>query len=237
MERQAQQTGTVYTLYGRPRRLGWYFNSDQPRSMVQFGKRSAVNTAVQGSGADITKMAFLNLYQKFYSNSEYRNKNRELIKFISTIHDEINFNVSKKYVDKIVPEIISCMRMWQPDWKFPMKVGLDIGNRWGQTVTFDYDERSHIEITEEDKLNPNLQRFRQLTHEEQDKYNTYGPASFILDPNGNFKKNPNYLHILEPAGEPLSEDDYKVKEKEEVKIVEEPVEDLSNFFDNICEEE
>lgn len=232
-EKVAQETGSVHTLWGRPRRLGWYFNSDQPRSMKQFGLRSATNTVVQGSGADILKIAFLNLYNTFYANPAKRNQNRKLVKFINTVHDEINFNVSREHLDTLVPIIIGCMRHWYPFWKFPMKVGLDIGYRWGQTVTFNYDETSHIELTEEDKLNPNIQRFRHLTQEEQEKYNTYGPSSYIPDVNGNYKKNPNYLHITEPAGEDLDESDYKVKEKEV--IVQEVEEDLSNFFNDIEE--
>ena len=35
--------------------------------------------------------------------------------------------------------IMQIMRVKQPNWEFPMEVGLSIGNRWGQTIDFDFD--------------------------------------------------------------------------------------------------
>lgn len=152
---------------------------------------------------------------------------------------EINFGVNKDNADKLIPMIISCMRLWFPEWKFPMKVGLDIGNRWGMTVGFTYNEISHIPIEDNDINNPNVVRYRQLTQEEQDKYQMYGPSSYVKDPNGTFKDNPDYLKVQEPNGEELTENDYKPKEekKEEIKI-EEPVSEIveEKLFDNLMEE-
>lgn len=83
-------------MCGRPRRLAWYFRSDQTRGMIAFGKRSSVNTVIQGSGADVLKMAFLNLYKMFYSNPATRNTNRKYVKFLNTVHDlRRNLVVSK----------------------------------------------------------------------------------------------------------------------------------------------
>ena len=234
-ERQAAQQGTVYTMFGRPRRLGWYFRPERSHSMVQFGKRSTANTIIQGSGGDILKMSFLNIYNLFYANPETRNINRKYIKFINTVHDEINYNVDKKHIRALVPKILSCMRMWFPDWQFPMKVGLAISSRWGTNIDFEYDDRKYIEITPDMDLT-NKKRYKQMSYEWQVENNTFGPYSFIEDPNGNYIENPNFLGILEPAGEDLTEKDYEVKKevKEEVpEIIEDFDPNAPKLFDDL----
>ncbi|MBO7615092.1 MAG: hypothetical protein J6T15_05290 [Bacilli bacterium] len=227
-EKLAETTGSVYTMFGRPRRLGWYFSPERSYSMRQFGIRSTANTIIQGSGGDILKMSFLNIYDLFYSNPETRNKNREYVKFINTVHDEINYNVSKKYVYQLVPKILSCMRMWFPDWQFPMKVGLAISSRWGTNIDFEYDDRAFIPI--EGAVSPEEKRYKQMDYEWQVANKTFGPFSFVEDPDGNFIKNPNFLGILEPSGEDLSEKDYIVKEKTEKKEI--IIEDVPQFDPN-----
>ena len=232
-ENQARTQGTVYTMFGRPRRLGWYLSPERSYSMQQFGLRSTANTIIQGSGGDILKMSFINIYNLFFSNPETRNINRKQIKFINTVHDEINYNVSKKNIYKLVPMILSCMRMWFPDWQFPMKVGLAISSRWGTNIDFDYDDRSYIEITPDMDIKGKT-RYKQMPYEWQVANNKFGPYSFVEDSNGNYIKNPNFLGILEPSGEELTEKDYEVKEvKEEPKevIIEEV--NTTKIFDNL----
>ncbi len=214
-ERQAANPGTVYTMFGRPRRLGWYLRPERSYSMQQFGLRSTANTIIQGSGGDILKMSFLNIYNLFFNKPDTRSINRKYVKFINTVHDEINYNVSKKYINDLVPKILSCMRMWFPDWQFPMKVGLAISCRWGTNIDFEYDDRKFIEITPDMDLT-NKKRYRQLPSDWQRANNTFGPYSFVEDSNGSFIENPNFLHILEPAGEDLTEKDYEVKEETKV---------------------
>ena len=40
---------------------------------------------------------------------------------------------------KILKMVMQIMRIQYPGWEFPMEVGLSIGNRWGQSVDFDFD--------------------------------------------------------------------------------------------------
>ena len=122
-------------MFGRPRRVAYWMNHPQ-QSMVAFGKRTAVNTTIQGTGADILKIAFIKIFNMFYSPKDYRS----VVRFLNTVHDEINYNVRKDAISVIVPRLIQCMRLQLPNWEFPMEVGLSVGNRWGQSVDFDFDK-------------------------------------------------------------------------------------------------
>lgn len=138
---QAKKNGMVTTMFGRPIRLRSYFNSDQ-YSKVSYAKRFCVNATIQGTGADILKIAFLKLWSNIWSNPS----NRQVVKFLNTIHDEINYNVSKDKARQVIPILIRCMRLQLPTWEFPMEVGLSIGNRWGLSFDFNFDTTT-FEVT------------------------------------------------------------------------------------------
>ena len=229
-EERCINTGVTSTMFGRPRRLGWYLSPDRKsRGMYNFGIRSATNTVIQGTGADILKMSFLNIFNQFFRTKELKLANRKFIKFLNTVHDEINYNVSKQYVRFIIPKIISCMRLWLDDWDFPMQVGLEIGTRWGQTIAFDYDINPFI-IPE--SYQQGVQRYRKMSDEEASKLDIHGLKKYIPDPNGEYINNPNYLSVLEPSGDDVSESDYEVKKEE---VVEELPDDVpeEGEFDNL----
>lgn len=232
-EELAKRTGITHTMFGRPRRLGWYLSKDRDRGMQNFGIRSCTNTVIQGTGADILKISFLNIYNLFYNTPENRKVNRKYFKFINTVHDEINYNVSKTHVKSIIPKIISCMRLWYYDWDFPMQVGLEIGTRWGQTIAFDYDINPFIEYDPNKHIG--LERYSKMSDQEASLKDIHGLKKYIPDINGNFVKNPNYLQVLEPSGDDLSEKDYEVKEAVEEKVDEvlENIENEEKLFDNL----
>ena len=80
-ELEGEKNGTVYTMFGRPRRVkSWFDTGDW--SWVSFAKRTCVNTKIQGTGADILKIVFLKLFDTFYKTNL-----TELVRFKFTIHD------------------------------------------------------------------------------------------------------------------------------------------------------
>lgn len=222
-EKSIIETGTGYTICGRPRRLGWYlnFNNHNDRGLYNFGIRSCTNTVIQGSGADVLKISFMNIYDMFFK-SEYIRTNRKYIKFLNTVHDEINYQVSKDNIRHIVPKIISCMRLWLDDWEFPMQVGLDIGTRWGQTVAFDYDGRPYVKIDEqgytEGEKRYRFYDYNEVNLQEGIRRELVGKKRYVEDPNGDYVVNKHYLEIQGPAGDPYNPKDfYKEEVKEEVR--------------------
>ena len=240
-EKNIIETGTGYTICGRPRRLGWYlnFNNHNDRGLYNFGIRSCTNTVIQGSGADVLKISFMNIYDMFFK-PEYIRTNRKYIKFLNTVHDEINYQVSKDNIRHIVPKIISCMRLWLDDWEFPMQVGLDIGTRWGQTVAFDYDGRPYVKIDEQGytggEKRYRFYDYNEVNLQEGIRRKLVGKKRYVEDPNGDYVVNKHYLEIQGPAGDPYNPKDfYKEEVKEEVRpeIKEEVTDDFdfTNYID------
>lgn len=144
VELLAERQGYVQTMLGRPRRVKSWFDTGE-WSWINFAKRTAVNTIIQGTGADILKLVMINLFKKFYNS---KNPLTKLFRFKNTIHDEINYQIYKdkennyKTFNIILSNIIKIMRVQLPNWEFPMEVGLSIGNRWGQSVDFNFDKNT-----------------------------------------------------------------------------------------------
>jgi len=131
-----KRTGTVYTMFGRPRRVQyWLQNANW--SYKSFGERTCKNTVIQGTGADITKLAVIKVFQGILAKPS----NMDIIRFMSTVHDEVNFSVKKDYIHKVAKVVNKLMTIWVPgNDKFPFDTGLGIGQRWGELFDFTYDK-------------------------------------------------------------------------------------------------
>ena len=152
LEKTGEKNGYVTTMFGRPIRVKSWFDTGE-WSWINFAKRTCVNAAVQGTGADILKIVMIRIFNKWYNLDKPFTK---LIRFKSTIHDEINYQIVKDKEHNyaafktIVKETMKCMRVQMPEWPFPMEVGLSIGNRWGQSIDFSFNPQT-LEIEEPKK--------------------------------------------------------------------------------------
>lgn len=129
--RRAKKEGTVYTVFGRPRRVKYWLQSPDPK-MRGFGARTVKNSQVQGAGGDLLRLMVKRIWDALFAPGTYD------IQFRSTVHDEINFSVARAQALEIIPKIIKCMTVKVPGWSVPMECGLEVGTSWGQTFAFDY---------------------------------------------------------------------------------------------------
>ena len=94
----ARQQGYVTTLFGRRRYLP---DINSANSVVRgFAERNAINAPIQGTAADIIKVAMIHIFQRFKAEG-IRSK------MILQVHDELNFSVypdEKEKVERIVLE-------------------------------------------------------------------------------------------------------------------------------------
>ena len=114
---KAKKDGYVVTLFNRKRIIDELKN---PNYMIRsMGERMALNTPIQGTGADILKMAMIKI------NNEFK-KNNLQSKMILQIHDELIFDCldsEKELVYKIVRNVMENVC----DLKVPLKVEIDDG--------------------------------------------------------------------------------------------------------------
>lgn len=129
--RYGKKNGFVKTFFGRPRRVKYYFNSSN-RSMQGYGKRTCMNTIIQGAAGDLIKLMIIRLWNDLFV--PYRDKG---VSWVGSIHDEINYVVPKSLLKEVVPIIMRCQTVILPDWKVPMLPDLSIGFSFGSLIPFD----------------------------------------------------------------------------------------------------
>lgn len=97
---RAKQTGYVETLLGRKRQLP---DINSKNAIVRgFAERNAINAPIQGSAADIIKLAMIKIYQAF---QEHKLKS----KMILQVHDELVFDVLKNELNQVKSIVEECM--------------------------------------------------------------------------------------------------------------------------------
>lgn len=144
MLQEAKRTGTFYTAFGRPRRVKHYLSSPNYRDRA-FGERTIKNSPIQGTAADVLKLEFVRLWDYLFTQFPE-------IKYICTIHDEINFSVPRRLVRKVIPIIIRCMTVQLHNWLVPLDCSLSCGSTLGDQIPFKYnfDTKEFIPDWEED---------------------------------------------------------------------------------------
>jgi DNA polymerase-1 len=119
---EAHSKGFVKTLFGRIRFIPEINNSDQ--TVRQLGQRTAMNTPIQGTAADIIKMAMINITTKL-------KKKGLASRLIMSIHDELVFEVKEA-------EIVEMEALIKEEMEHvitldvPLKVSLGRGPNWAE---------------------------------------------------------------------------------------------------------
>ena len=116
----AKQNGYVETLFGRRRNVPELKSSNF--MMREFGKRVAMNTPIQGTAADIMKIAMNNVYK------ELKEKNIDA-KLILQVHDELLIEASEKDAEETKNILKNCMENAMK-LKVPLKVELSEAQDW-----------------------------------------------------------------------------------------------------------
>jgi len=117
---EAKIKGYVTTLLGRKRRI--YEFSSSRKDVIQYGERIAINTPIQGTSADIIKVAMVKIY-------DFIKKNNIDAYILSQIHDELLFEVKENIVEDFIPDIKEIMEN-AVSLKVPLKVEYKKGKNW-----------------------------------------------------------------------------------------------------------
>lgn len=116
----ARENGYVETLLGRRRYLS---DINSHNSVVRgYAERNAVNAPIQGTAADIIKIAMINIFRRF-------NEAQLKSKMILQVHDELNFNVYSDELEQVkqivVEEMQNAMKL-----QVPLIAEFGMGDNW-----------------------------------------------------------------------------------------------------------
>ncbi|MDE7364460.1 MAG: DNA polymerase I [Ruminococcus sp.] len=116
----AMKTGIVSTMFRRKRRIPEIMSSN--KILQASGKRIAMNTPVQGTAADLIKMAMINVYRRL--KSENLNAN-----LILQVHDELIIESDVACAERCA-EILKEEMMNVYEMKVPLSVDVNKGESW-----------------------------------------------------------------------------------------------------------
>jgi DNA polymerase I len=97
----AKENGYVETLMGRKR---WLKDINSANFTVRgFAERNAINSPIQGTAADMIKLAMIKIHHEF-------NKQNFKSKMLLQVHDELVFDAHRSEIEIIKPVILNCMQ-------------------------------------------------------------------------------------------------------------------------------
>jgi DNA polymerase-1 len=116
----ARENGYVTTISGRRRRIP-EINS-RNRNTREFAERTAINTPVQGSAADLIKLAMIRIAE-FFKSEALKSK------LLLQVHDELIFEVSEAELERVRQNVRLLMENAMP-LDVPVKVDIGVGENW-----------------------------------------------------------------------------------------------------------
>ncbi|MCL6638808.1 MAG: DNA polymerase I [Firmicutes bacterium] len=126
--REARQKGYVTTLLNRRRYLPDLFSPN--RTVRAFGERTAVNTPIQGSAADIIKMAMVNIHRELKEHGF-------AAKMVLQVHDELIFDAPEEEI----PALALLVRRRMENalaLDVPLVVDIKVGPNWYEVRKIDF---------------------------------------------------------------------------------------------------
>jgi DNA polymerase-1 len=118
----AKETGYVETIMGRKR---WLRDINSANFTVRgFAERNAINSPIQGSAADMIKLAMIKIHQEF-TRQNFKSK------MLLQVHDELVFDAHRDEVEIIKPVILNCMQNALPlPNGVPTNAEVGVGENW-----------------------------------------------------------------------------------------------------------
>jgi len=118
---KTRKTGMATTMMGRRRMIPEIHSTN---GMIRAAaERLAVNTPLQGSQADIIKIAMIKLHEEL--------KNDTQVHMVLQIHDELIFELPEDRIEKVQPLVHDIMENII-QLSIPLRVNIEIGKNWGE---------------------------------------------------------------------------------------------------------
>ena len=121
--KDAELKGYVSTYFGRNRAIQGITSSN--KNIKSQADRMAVNSVIQGTAADILKIVMVKLYNKY--------KDKEDIKMVLQVHDELIFEIKDEKVENYSKEIAEIMENEIKFQSVKLVVNYAFGKKWSDT--------------------------------------------------------------------------------------------------------
>ena len=121
----AKTNNYVKTIFGR--RCNIRGINDKNFALRGFAERQSINAPIQGTAADIIKLAMIEIHKNILSK-------KINAKMLLQVHDELVFEIEGKYVEETIPLIQTIMEKTHLEYKdftVPLAVDHSVGNNWG----------------------------------------------------------------------------------------------------------
>ena len=118
----AKEKGYVTTMFNRKRNIPELKNTVY--TIRQSGERIALNTPIQGTAADIIKLAMVKVYKAFKENNLKT-------KMIIQVHDELIFDTEKNELEK-VKQIVNDVMDNVCELSVPLTIDIHYGKNWAE---------------------------------------------------------------------------------------------------------
>jgi DNA polymerase-1 len=118
---EAEKTGYARTMFGRIRFIPGINSKNRTEKMA--AERAAVNTPIQGTAADIVKLAMLEISNKLPAHNPEA-------KLLLQVHDELIFEVPSGSAGE-AEELIRRLMESVVQLRVPLRVGIETGTSWG----------------------------------------------------------------------------------------------------------
>lgn len=124
--REAKLNGFVRTAFGRK----CYVENvnSRVRNLSSFSERAAINAPIQGTAADIIKVAMVNIHKRLLGRAELK----EDAKMILQVHDELIFEVKESLVNELKDIVTVLMTDKNLLANVPLVINIGVGKNWAE---------------------------------------------------------------------------------------------------------
>ena len=117
--------GYVETLFNR--RVYIKDSNSKNQKLRGFAERQAINAPIQGTAADIIKLAMIKIHKQLLNKKE--------ISMLMQVHDELVFEIREKNIEEFTNVILPIMEtanLPMVPLKVNLKVDVGVGNNWAE---------------------------------------------------------------------------------------------------------
>ncbi|MGB9668312.1 MAG: DNA polymerase I [Thermosulfidibacteraceae bacterium] len=120
---EARKKGLVRTYFGRIRPIPEFYSLRKDER--ELAKRIAINTPIQGTSAEIIKLAMIKVYR-------YIKENKLPAYMVLQVHDELVFEVKEEIVEEFTRDVKEIMEKVVPEFSVPLVVDIHVGDSWSK---------------------------------------------------------------------------------------------------------